>query len=76
MQNVKDIVITETRENIVGRWKKRLVNIKIIIVEQRVIGRDLLQFRYSNGLVQEVGSVIFFARNELKMEIGIEFPDV
>lgn len=59
MQNVKDIVITETRENIVGRWEKRLVTIKIIIVEQRVIGRDLLQFRYSNGLVQEVGGVIF-----------------
>lgn len=59
MQNVKDIVITGTRENIVARWKKRLVNIKIIIVEQRVIGRDLLQFRCSNGSVQEVGSVIF-----------------
>lgn len=62
MQNVKDTVITETRENIVTRWKKRFVNIKIIIVEQRVIGRDLLQFRYSNGLVQEVGRVIFLQK--------------
>lgn len=62
MQNVKGTVITETRENIVTRWKKRFVNIKIIIVEQRVIGRDLLQFRYSNGLVQEVGRVIFLQK--------------